>query len=421
MEKSHERISNIVNRYNKIQTLMYHVNEDSIKEEHNKQQRNKASGVDKITKDNYSKYLNENIRKLITSMKNMKYKPLPVRRTYIPKLGSDKLRPLGIPAYEDKLVQGVMANLLNEIYEEKFLNFSYGFRPNRNCHQAIIELDKIIMKHKTNYIVDADIKGFFDNISHKWMMEFLNHDIGDKIFLRYISRFLKAGIMEKGKWIESDKGAPQGGLISPVLANVYLHYVLDLWFEKVVRRWCKGEAYIIRYADDFVCTFQYKSDAEKFYNELINRLAKFNLELSLEKSKIIEFGRYAKVKSTFDFLGFTHINGKSRLGKYIVIHRTSKKKLSSKRQIAKEWIRRNMHKPIKDIIEILNRKLVGHYRYYGITNNIKSLVSFFNYIKWQLYKALCRRSQRRKLTCEKYILLLENYKIKTPKLYVNLY
>lgn len=421
MEMNFERITSIVNRHKKVQTLMYHVNKEALEEEHRKQQRQKASGIDKITKDTYNENLSENIEKLVASMKELKYIPRPVKRVYIPKSGSDKLRPLGIPAYEDKLVQGVMAKLLNAIYEEKFLDSSYGFRPNKSCHQAITELDKTLMKYKVNFIVDADIKGFFDNVSHKWLMEFLQHDIKDKIFLRYISRFLKSGIMEGNKVIESDKGTPQGGLISPILANVYLHYVLDLWFEKVVKKQCKGEAYIVRYADDFVCAFQYKSDAENFYNSLIQRLSKFNLELSLEKSKIIEFGRYANGKETFDFLGFTHINGKSRLGKYIVIHRTSKKKMKCKMETAKDWIKQNMHNPISEIIEKLNRKLVGHYRYYGITNNIKSLVRFYRYVTKQLYFVLGRRSQRSRMTWKKFEMLLEYHKIKQRKLYVSLY
>jgi len=420
MEMNFERISSIVNKHKKVQTLMYHINKGTLEEEHRRQQRHKASGVDKVTKEVYNENLGENIDKLLKSMKEFKYIPQPVKRVYIPKTGSNKLRPLGIPAYEDKLVQGVMAKVLNAVYEEKFLDFSYGFRPNKSCHKAIIELDKTLMKYKTNYIVDADIKGFFDNVSHDWLMEFLKHDIQDKIFLRYISRFLKSGIMEENKVIESDKGTPQGGLISPILANVYLHYVLDLWFEKVVKQQCSGEAHIVRYADDFVCAFQYKSDAENFFKALIERLKKFNLELASDKSKIINFGRFAESRETFDFLGFTHINGISRLGKYLVVHRTSKNKMKAKKQAAKEWMKQNMHKPISEIIEMLNRKLVGHYMYYGITNNSKSITAFYHYIRRMLYFSLLRRSQRNNLTWEKYDAILNLYGFKQPKLYVSL-
>lgn len=269
-------------------------------------------------------------------MKRFSYRPQAVRRTYIPKVGSDKLRLLGIPAYEDRLVQGCMAYVLNEIYETKFLDCSYGFRPNRNCHQAIREINQTIMIKKVNYILDADIKGFFDNVDHNWLMEFLRHNIGDKNFLRYISRFLKSGIIENLKYYENDKGTPQGGLISPVLANVYLHYVLDLWFEKEVKKKCTGEAYIVRYADDFACCFQKEEEARSFYEALKKRLAKFGLEIAEEKSRIIKFGKRANgSKESFEFLGIRHINGKTRNGNYKLVHKTSKKKLKDKKQKVK--------------------------------------------------------------------------------------
>lgn len=211
---------------------MKYINYDNIKRQHDKQCKNKATGIDNISKTEYENEIKENIDKLIKEMKLFSYKPMPVKRAYIPKVGSDKMRPLGIPAYRDKIVQGAFAEVLNEIYEKIFLDCSYGFRPNRSCHDAIKELDKTIKGKKVNYIVDADIKGFFDNLSHKWLIEFLKHTIQDKHFIRYINRFLISGIMEEGKKLECDKGTPQGGIISPILANVYLHYVLDLWIEK---------------------------------------------------------------------------------------------------------------------------------------------------------------------------------------------
>jgi group II intron reverse transcriptase/maturase len=320
-----------------------------------------------------------------------------------------------------------MRRILDEVYEGKFCGFTYGFRKNKSCHQALHEVNQTIMTKRVHYIVDADIKGFFDNVDHDWLMKFLEHDIGDEKFLRYIRRFLKAGIMEDLTYYESDKGTPQGGLISPVLANVYLHYVLDIWFEKVVKKQCQGEAHIVRYADDFVCFFEYKEEAERFFEALGERLGKFGLELSREKSKIIRFGRYAKENSengrtdTFDFLGFTHINGKTRTGKYRLVHRTSKKKLAAKYQSVKDWLRKNMHGKLSDLISQLNRKQMGHYRYYGISGNYTGIRNFYEYVVKATYKIRNRRSQRGWLTWARYERLLEKYPILKPRLYVNIW
>lgn len=250
MENDFSKIAEQLKKYKTVQGIMKFVNEETIIKQHTKQARNKATGIDGIRKEDYEENLNGNVRDLVNSMKTMSYRPKEVRRIYIPKTGSKELRPLGIPTYGDKLVQGAIADILNAIYENIFLDCSYGFRPNRDCHKAIKKLDEIIMKKKINYVVDADIKGFFNNVNHEWLLKFLEHTIQDKKFIRYITRFLKAGILEDMQHIESDKGTPQGGLISPILANVYLHYVLDLWFELYVKIKCKGEAYLVRYADD---------------------------------------------------------------------------------------------------------------------------------------------------------------------------
>lgn len=409
-------------KHGNVQSLMQYINKENLLEQHKNQIGNKATGIDKVTKAEYEKDIYNNIDKLLKEMKKFGYKPQPVRRTYIPKAGSDKLRPLGIPAYEDKLVQGVMADVLNAIYENKFCKTSYGFRPDRDCHMAIKELDNLIMRKKVNYIVDADIKGFFDNVDQEWLIKFLEHDIKDKNFIRYIKRFLASGIMDKGQYIESDKGTPQGGLISPILANVYLHYVLDLWFELDIKVRYKGEAYLVRYADDFVCCFEKQEEAEKFYAELKERLAKFNLELAEDKTKIIKFGKNANgANESFDFLGFTHKDSIGRTGFYKVIHLTSQKKLKAKKQIAKQWIRKNIQLPIDYIIKKLNVKLIGHYRYYGITDNYSRLKSFRNYIMWELYKRLKRRSQKDKTTMRKFFKILEYNPIAMPKVYFSLW
>jgi len=427
MANAFEEIAEISKKHKKVQTLIHYVNKENLILEHEEQKEGKAPGIDGITKEIYGEALEGNIDYLLKSMKQFSYKPKPVRRTYIPKVGSNKKRPLGIPSYEDKLVQGVMRKILDEIYEHQFYDFSYGFRRGKNAHKAIKEINEHIMTKPINYVVDADIKSFFDNVDHDWLMKFLRESIQDKNFLRYIKRFLKSGIVEELKFYESDKGTPQGGLVSPVLANVYLHYVLDMWFEKVVKKHCKGTAEIVRYADDFTCFFQYETDANKFYESLKKRLKKFGLELSTDKTKIIEFGRFAKERSkngkteTFDFLGFTHINGKTRKGAYRLVIRSSEKKLKNKRKVVKKWLRKNMHGEPAKVIKRLNKKLVGHYAYYGVSGNYKGLVKFYKYVVDTFYKTLRRRSQRTWLNKRRYQMLLDNFPILKPKIYVNIW
>jgi len=320
--------------YAKLETLMNRVNEENLKEEHRKQVQNKAVGIDGVTKAEYGEKLDENVAELIARMKKFSYKPLPVRRAYILK-ANGKLRPLGIPSYEDRLVQSVMAGILNDIYEERFLDCSYGFRPGRRAHQVVREINQTIMVRKVNYVLEADIKGFFDNVDHDWLMKFLENDIVDRNFLRYVKRFLIAGVMEGTERKESDKGTPQGGQISPVLANVYLHYVLDLWYEKVLRKRCKGEVYYVRYADDFLLMFQYENEAREVMTVLKGRLGKFGLELAEDKTRILPIGRFKGTKEDFDFLGFTFFNTQTREGKYRLGVRTSKKRLKTKKQTVK--------------------------------------------------------------------------------------
>ena len=410
MENEKAEIARLAEKYGRVQSLMQYVNKKTLEESYRRQPKGKAVGIDEMTKEKYGERLEENIDDLIARMKRFAYRPYPVRRAYIPKMNG-KMRGLGIPSFEDKMVQGVFKEILEAIYEPKFKEFSFGFRPGKNCHDAIQRINKHIMADKINYVVDADIKGFFDNIDHEWMIKFLEHDIADKNFIRYSKRFLIGGVMEDGKKLETDKGTVQGGLISPVLANVYLHYVLDMWFEYVKKREFKGEMYMVRYADDFVCLFQYENEAQKFYRMMIERLKKFGLEIAEDKSRIMPFGRYKGTKETFDFLGFTHINGKSHWGKYCVVHRTSKKKLIQKRQNAKKWLREQMHKSIRETIETLNKKLEGHYRYYGIYGNWIS-------VKWELFRTKRRRDQTCWLTWAKFREILRIYPIAYPKVYL---
>ena len=417
MENEKAEIARLAEKYGRVQSLMQYVNKKTLEESYRRQPKGKAVGIDEMTKEKYGERLEENIDDLIARMKRFAYRPYPVRRAYIPKTNG-KMRGLGIPSFEDKMVQGVFKEILEAIYEPKFKEFSFGFRPGKSCHDAIQRINKHIMADKINYVVDADIKGFFDNIDHEWMIKFLEHDIADKNFIRYIKRFLIGGVMEDGKKLETDKGTVQGGLISPVLANVYLHYVLDMWFEYVKKREFKGEMYMVRYADDFVCLFQYENEAQKFYRMMIERLNKFGLEIAEDKSRIMPFGRYKGTKETFDFLGFTHINGKSHWGKYCVVHRTSKKKLIQKRQNAKKWLREQMHKSIRETIETLNKKLEGHYRYYGIYGNWISLSKFYRYVKWELFRTKRRRDQTCWLTWAKFREILRIYPIAYPKVYL---
>ena len=419
MEQARVEIGNQQSKYGKVNSLMQYINEKTLLKYHKLQPKGKATGVDNVTKEMYEENLYENLEKLILDMKKFSYRPLPVRRTHIPK-GNGKFRPLGIPSYEDKIVQGAFREILDIIYEKKFYDFSYGFRENKDCHQAILEINHHIMFDKINYVVDADIKGFFDNLNHEWLIKFLENDIADKNFIRYIKRFLIGGVIEDGKKLYSDKGTPQGGLISPVLANVYLHYVLDKWFVFLKNKgYFKGEAFLVRYADDFVVLFQYEDEANKFYEVLKKRLAKFDLELEESKSRIIPFGRYKGTKETFDFLGFTHINGVNRTGKYKLIHHTSKKKLRQKKENVKKWLKENMHNSIKEIVPKLNVKLDGHYRYYGIFDNFRALQSFTKYVKEALYRCLTKRGQRQGwLSREKLEETLKSLKFTRPKLYL---
>ena len=323
---------------------------------------------------------------------------------------------LTVPAYEDKLVQGAMAEVLTAIYEPKFYDCSYGFRTGRGCHQAIEELDKILWLG-TNWVVDVDILGFFENVDHEWLMKFLEHDIEDKNFLRYVKRFLKAGVMEEGTYYDVDSGVPQGGLISPVLANVYLHYVIDMWFAKVVKAGSKGRAEMIRYADDAIFCFETEKEARSFYGALKARLKKFSLELSEGKSKIIRFGKSAgKDSGKFDFLGFTHVMANSRSGKPYVKRITSQKKLKAKRRNVKKWLRENMHTPIGVLVKRLNRKLLGHYNYYGVIGNYAAMRSFRWYILCRLKATLNRRGAKKDLTEEAFQRILLTFPVIKPRI-----
>lgn len=403
----------------RMENLMHHVNVRTLKEEHQKQSKKKAVGIDGVGKEEYDVNIEENLNRLVERMKRFQYRPKEVRRTYIPK-ANGKLRPLGILAYEDKLVQGIMARLLNEVYEVRFLDSSYGFRQNRNCHDVVKMIDQTVMTKRVSFILEADIKGFFDNVNHDWMMKFLEHDIADKRFLRYIRRFLKAGVMEEGKRLDSDRGTPQGGLISPVLANVYLHYVLDLWFEQAIKPRLRGESYYVRYADDFLIMFQYESDAKAVMDVLPKRLGKFSLEVAPEKTRILPFGRHEGTKDDFDFLGFTFFNTVTRKGKFRIGVRTSKKKLIAKRQSAKTWLRQQLTKPISETMVALTSIVRGHCNYYGVSGNYQQVSNFWRYLQYATFRMLNRRHQKKSMRYEKF-LRIWNFYIPKPHITVNIW
>ncbi len=411
-------------------TSLFHlVNKELLLECFMLLRKNAASGIDNITKEEYTINLDANLENLVKRLHQMAYRPQAVLRVNIPKPGSHKLRPLGIPALEDKLVQSCLVKILERIYEQDFISDSYGFRPKRGCHDALRALSQTVEGQPIHYIVEADIKGFFDNVDQDQLMVFLGHRIADKRVLRYIKRFLKAGIQEDGQHKASEHGVPQGGVISPLLANIYLHYTLDFWFEKKVKSRCSGYARLIRYADDYVACFQDGADARQFMQEMEQRLKTFHLEVAPEKTKLLEFGFFAQLKAkskgkraeTFDFLGFTHYCSRSRNGNCFRMKRkTVSKRFTAKLVAYKEWLRASRTLPTAQIMETTGAKLRGHIAYYGVTDNSKSLNSFIYQVTLTLFKWLNRRGKRGCYTWEKFTKLLALFPLPKARIGVNL-
>ena len=365
-------------------SLAHLINKQMLLECHASMDGDKAVGIDGVTKEDYGKNLEENLEDLLGRMKRNAYKPKPARRVEIPK-DNGKTRPLSIYCYEDKLVQEAIRRILEAIFEPLFYDEMMGFRPGRSCHKALRNLNVMLERRFTNYVLDADIKGFFDHLNHDWIMKFIGSKVKDPNFLRLVKRMLKAGIIEDYQFEPTEEGSGQGAVCSPVMANIYMHYVLLWWFRTQVRPRMKGYCGIVVYADDFVVCFQYKADAEKFYEALKRRMGHFGLSLEEEKSRLLEFGKYAAQNrrragkgkpETFNFLGFTHYCSKSRYGKFRVKRKTSRKKFVKKCREIHQRLKEMRMMAISDIIHKLNQILVGYFHYYGITDNIRSLESF---------------------------------------------
>jgi RNA-directed DNA polymerase len=389
--------------------LLHHVDVDRLRAAYWALNPKAATGVDGVTWREYGIDLEENLRDLHARVHRGSYRARPSRRAYIPK-PDGRQRPLGIAALEDKILQRAVVEVLNAIYEADFLGFSYGFRPGRSPHQALDALAVAIQRRKVSWILDADIRGYFEHIDRSWMTRFLEHRIGDRRVLRMIQKWMSAGVIENGDRIDTLEGTPQGASVSPLLANVYLHYVFDLWADRWRRQRARGEVIVVRFADDYIVGFQYRGDAERFLTELHDRLARFNLELAAEKTRLIEFGRFAAERrqkrglgkpETFAFLGFTHICAKDRRGRFALRRVTEKKRMRAKLRAVKDELKRRRHLPIPEQGQWLERVVRGHCRYYAVPGNIKAVTTFRDQAQRHWFKALRRRSQRAGLDWER--------------------
>lgn len=418
-----------VRRKEKFTSLAHLLNEEMFKECFGTLKRNRATGIDGVTVDAYGENLDANLASLVTRMKSKEWRPQAARRVYIPKPGKTEKRPLAIPSTEDKLVQEGVKRILESIYEHDFLDVSHGFRPSRSCHTAIRALDECLMKRPVNFIVEVDIRNFFGEVSHHWLLRCLEERIADPNFLWVIRRLLKAGVMEDKVSLSAEQGTPQGGIASPLLANIYLHFVLDLWFEREFKRTSRNFMQLIRYCDDFVVAFESRKDAEQFLTSLETRFAKFGLKTAPEKTRLIEFGRNAYKRSkkngvrraSFNFLGFTHFMSTSRRGYVVPGHKTSKENLRRKLREMKEWLKSMRTVRLSDWRATLNAKLTGHYNYFGLSGNYRCIRQFYFRTVHMMLKWLNRRSQKKSFEWESFSEYLQKNPLPQPRIFHRLY
>lgn len=392
----------------KFTNLLSHIKVPLLKEAYESLRKEAAAGVDGETWSSYGENLDARLLDLQDRVQRGGYRPPPVRRVYILK-EDGRARALGIPAVEDKILQQAVRMLLEPIYESEFLGFSYGFRPGRSQHQALDALYVALLR-KVNWLLDADVRSYFDTIDHEWMARFIEHRIGDKRLVRLLMKWLRAGVMEDGKLREVQQGTPQGGCISPLMSNIYLHYVLDVWVQQWRSRQAHGHVYVVRYADDFVMGFECEQDVRAMRSALAERFAKFGLELHPDKTRVLRFGRFAhehcvkegrRRPETFEFLGFTHICAKGPDGRFRLIRRTSRKKRAAKQRALRQQLRSRRHDPVPDQHRWLVKVLRGHANYYGVPGNSRAMASFRNQIRNEWHRQLQRRSQRARWTTAK--------------------
>jgi group II intron reverse transcriptase/maturase len=405
------------NKEMRFTALLHHLTIDLLREGFYSLKKKAAPGVDGVTWHEYEAGLEDRLIDLHGRVHRGAYRAMPSRRVYIEK-EDGRQRPLGVAALEDKIVQYAVATILNQIYEEDFLGFAYGFRQGRGQHDALDALSYALLKKKVNYILDADVRSFFDNLDKGWMIRFVEHRVADPRMLRLIQKWLKAGVMEEGRWSEPKTGTPQGSVISPLLANVYLHYSFDLWVNVWRKKWAQGEVVVIRYADDSIVGFQYQADADRFLENLRERLAKFGLELHPDKTRRIEFGRFAEQNrrrrgegkpETFDFLGFTHISGKNSLGRFMVRRKTIRKRMRAKLRQIKQQLRTRRHDPVPQTGRWLQSVVQGHFNYYAVPGNLKSLGVFRDRVLALWWRTLRCRSQKRRISWTRTLALAQRW------------